>query len=221
MRITKRHGTLDLRDLDASWPTYLEAQHIVVQHEWDVSVREAILYFIRVLTGANQPLPGAPVPKPFDADHITALLRLTGPIHIKKMIAAGYTEQAALISSLRRTVLWTAGQMVVQANQQVIDLSEWANEESREVVMQGYERKPEPTACGFCRMIAGASKKHAVFNVTDKWIEPHPGCKCEIVPLPIYRTQRTLTARELALNEQMYRDIKASRDRALAAATAA
>lgn len=221
LKATKRHATLDLRDLDAAWPTYLEAQSIVVQQEYEVTVREAILYFIALLMQANHPIPGEPLPRPWDQDHVTALLRITGPIHVKKLIRAGYTEQAALISSLRRTVHWLVGQMYVEAQQQVIDLGQWANERSESVVMQGYERVPEPTACAFCRMLAGASKKHAVYNVTTKWKEPHPGCKCEIRALPVYRTKRILTAREIALNKQMYEHIKAQKDKALAASRAA
>jgi hypothetical protein len=221
LKIRKRHATLDMRDLDASWPTYLEAQAITLQQEYEATLREAIIYFIEVLMGAGHAIPGEPLPNAFDHAHITALLRLTGPIHIKRMIRNGYSEQAALLSSLRRSVYWTTGDMYREANQQVIDLGEWANERSETVVMQGYERVPEPTACAFCRILAGASRKHAVFNVTEKWREPHPGCKCEIKPLPVYRTKRILTAREIALNKAMYESIKASRDRALAKAKAA
>lgn len=221
LKIRKRHATLDLRDLDASWPTYLESQSIALQQEYEATMREAIVYFIQVLMAAGHAVPGEPLPKAFDQAHITALLRLTGPIHVKRLIRNGYSEQAALLSSLRRAVHWVIGDMYREANQQVIDLGTWANERTEYAVIQGYERVPEPTACAFCRMLAGASRKHSVFNVTTKWREPHPGCKCEIKALPVYRTKRILTAREISLNKAMYESIKASRDRALAAAKAA
>lgn len=221
LKVTKRHATLDMRDLDAAWPTYLHAQSIVVQQEYEVSTREALLYLINTLIRARIPIPGAPPPKPWDQGRVTALLRLTGPIHIRRLIANGYTEQAALLSSARRTVLWLQGDMYREAQQQVIDAATWVNERSESVVLQGYERLVEPDACGFCRMLAGASRKHAVFNVTAKWKQPHPHCKCRLKALPIYRTKRILTARDMALNKAMYEAIKASRDRALAVANAA
>lgn len=221
LKITKRYARLDVRDLDARWPSYLEAMGSAgVQAEYEVSAREALLYLLDVLMGAGHAIRTEPTPRPFDHESIRSLLRLCGPIHVKRMVRSGYPEQAAMMAGLRRTVLWMTGHMYVEANQTMIDAGTSLNTPG-ETVLQGYERVPEPTACAFCKMLAGASRKHAVYEVTQAWQEPHPHCKCEIKPVPVFKTIKALTAREIAVNQAMYESIKASRDRALAAAKAA
>jgi hypothetical protein len=226
LKIRKAHATLDMRDLDASWPSYTQAIGAAgVETEYDVTTHEALVYFLTVLQQAGLSPQNPPRPRTFNWPRITSIMRLTGPIYLKRLTENGWDEQAALLSSLRRTVQWMDGDLNGEAQQSIYDAGHDANRDAyfagREELVQGYERIPEAGACRFCLMLAGASRKAPVFNTTPKWKKPHPGCNCDLRPLPVYRTTRVRSAQEIALGQQMYEAIKASRDRALAAAKAA
>ncbi len=217
--LRRNYARLDLRDLDAKWPTYAEAAGYAVAVEHAVTTRDALLYFLDVLIEAGATPRSQPVPRPFNSGLVTSLLRLCGPIHVRRLIENGWEEQAAMLSGLRRTVRWVTGHLYEEAQQNVLDAGEFANTEAEiygdSMVLQGHQRRAEPGACGFCRLLAGAAKKAPVYDVTERWKRPHPGCKCTVIPVPVYRTVYERSAREIALGQQMHARIKDSRDRAL------
>jgi hypothetical protein len=214
-KLTRDFARLDLRDLDASWPTYAQAAGFSVRSEWNVSVHEALVYLFGLLLDAQNMPSEPPLLRAFNPGQVRSILRLAGPIRIKRLIAAGYDQQAALLEGLRNTVSYTAGHDIEEANLQVQESSEAKNDDGGKVV-QGYSRQVEPGACPFCRRLAGATQHIGlVYNVTTKWRTPHPYCKCTIIPEPVYRWQRFQSTEDMALSAQMYASIVRERDTAL------
>lgn len=205
LKVRRNWTLLDLRDLDASWPTYAQALGYDIHTEWKVSTSDALLYLFETLLRANNP-PASPLRKPvFSAGHVRDLMRLTGPIQIKRLIDAGWEPQAASLSAARRTVLASQNYVDQEDDRALLEAAEAALDEEEEHVVQGYLRIARPTACAFCRRLAGATHKIGlVYNVTTNWRTPHENCKCRIEPQPVYRLMRLRHPEEIALTAQMY-----------------
>ncbi|MGQ0774558.1 MAG: VG15 protein [Pseudonocardiales bacterium] len=213
LRIRRHYTVLDLRDLDASWPGYLEAAGYDVRTASRASAAQALDYFVSVVLAAGQlPTVKRNVVLGLDRRHIEDLLRLTGPIRIKQLIGAGYAPQTAKLLALRRAVM-SAGQFVTDSANDQIMLAANANQ----ALLQGWRRVLEPGVCAWCRMIAGAAEVHPVYRVTARWRRPHVGCRCGIEVVPVYKAVRLRGAAELAAEA----DLRAWIARHEAAATVA
>jgi hypothetical protein len=214
-KINREFARLDLRDLDASWPTYLEATGYDIHTEWSVSVLDALNYLFDLLLQANNP-PAAPLLRPvFKPSHVRDFLWLTGPGRIKQLIDAGWDQQAAFLSAQRAAVLASQNHVTQEARQATQEAAEDAEDYDGRSLVQGYLRIARPTACAFCRRLAGATQKIGlVYNVTTKWRTPHVNCKCEIQPQPVYRLMHVQSPEQLALTAQMYADIRREADEA-------
>lgn len=224
-KIARDYARLDLRDLNGTWPNYLQAVGYSMSTEWNVSTSDALMYLFNQLLLANNP-PGEPLKRPtLNARVVRDMAYSTGPGFIRDLLNAGWQGEDAYASARTRSVLMGQNYIRQQGERAMQQAAALAVGTDGVQVLQGYRRIARPTACAFCRMIAGATappvpgtqafqegraaKVGLVYNVTERWRHPHPNCKCRIEPQPVYKVRHVPSAAEKALTDRLYAELLA------------
>jgi hypothetical protein len=128
-----------------------------------------------------QPLPaGGAVPAaalqfgPDLAQQIATSLRVTGPVRVKRAIAAGNPVAAAMNSGLTGVTAATQRLVLDGGREAEIDLI------GADPLVTYYARVASPTACSFCKMLAS---RGPVYTATSGAFRSHDGCDCGLQPV--------------------------------------
>jgi hypothetical protein len=203
----KQFVFLNLRDLDGSWPAYSRLAGESVAATAELANLTALDYFRMWLHDemgevlAERFLTGS---VPVDLDEVARVLRLKGPIEVKRLIGAGWKPEEAWVSAMRQTVNTTAGYVHAIGQRSLTGLfAEYPH------VLQGWRRIIGPNACSFCRKL-----ERTVWHPSTQWEKPHEKCGCTAEPVPnSARVARYLTPLDKARNEHLRQIIVRRKDR--------
>lgn len=151
-----------------------------------------------------------------DRPDLAMTLFTAGPEYAATLMLDGIAEREAMQRGLNRLALASSNYLDSVSKDELQRVMG-----DNYVTLQGYRREAKPGACGFCRTLAARTNPaltgSVIFNVTEQWAKPHPGCKCVLLPQPIYKVRRTLRPVELAQVREVKRELIAERDAALKA----
>lgn len=173
----------DIARIDETWPLLQQAGMLIIGSFRTQSAVLAQTYYetIRASEGITTPLPTIALPlEGWQAAANTSLL-VTGPIGAKTAIAA----KQALDQVTANTLVRVSGAV-----------SRHVLNGGRETVMShvraeriGYQRITSPTACAFCKMLAG---RGAVYGEETVKFRAHDHCVCQSEPVWIPTTRVTV-----------------------------